>query len=139
MTELSNQYPTDALQALDASHHLHPFTDHGALRKEGSRVIVKGEGVWLTDSDGNRIMDGMAGLWNVQIGHGRSEIADAVAAQMRELSYYNTFFKTTHPPVIELSEMIANLHRNPTTRCSTSPPDRRRTTQSCGWYATTGT
>lgn len=44
MTELSNQYPTDALQALDASHHLHPFTDHGALRKEGSRVIVKGEG-----------------------------------------------------------------------------------------------
>lgn len=113
MTELSNQYPTDALQALDASHHLHPFTDHGALRKEGSRVIVKGEGVWLTDSDGNRIMDGMAGLWNVQIGHGRSEIADAVAAQMRELSYYNTFFKTTHPPVIELSEMIAKLAPEP--------------------------
>jgi putrescine aminotransferase len=113
MTELSNQYPTDALQALDASHHLHPFTDHGALRKEGSRVIVKGEGVWLTDSDGNRIMDGMAGLWNVQIGHGRTEIADAVAAQMRELSYYNTFFKTTHPPVIELSEMIAKLAPEP--------------------------
>jgi putrescine aminotransferase len=113
MTELSNQYPTDALQALDASHHLHPFTDHGALRKEGSRVIVKGEGVWLTDSDGNRIMDGMAGLWNVQIGHGRTEIADAVAAQMRELSYYNTFFKTTHPPVIELSQMIAKLAPEP--------------------------
>lgn len=113
MSELSNTYPTDALQALDASHHLHPFTDHGSLRQEGSRVIVKGDGVWLTDSDGKRIMDGMAGLWNVQIGHGRTEIADAVAAQMRELSYYNTFFKTTHPPVIALSEMIAKLAPDP--------------------------
>lgn len=113
MSELSNKYPTSALQALDASHHLHPFTDHGALRQEGARIIVKGEGVWLTDSDGNRIMDGMAGLWNVQIGHGRHEIADAVAAQMRELSYYNTFFKTTHPPVIELSQKIAQLAPEP--------------------------
>lgn len=109
MSELSNLYPTAALQELDASHHLHPFSDHGSLRKEGARIIVKGEGVWLTDSDGNRIMDGMAGLWNVQIGHGRHEIADAVAQQMRELSYYNTFFKTTHPPVIELSAIIAKL------------------------------
>jgi putrescine aminotransferase len=113
MSELSNLYPTDALQALDAKHHLHPFTDHRSLRREGSRVIIKGEGVWLTDSDGNRIMDGMAGLWNVQVGHGRAEIADAVAAQMRELSYYNTFFKTTHPPVIKLSEMIAKLAPDP--------------------------
>ena len=113
MNERSNMYPTDALKALDASHHLHPFTDHGSLRQEGSRIIVKGEGVWLTDSEGNRIMDGMAGLWNVQIGHGRGEIADAVAAQMRELSYYNTFFKTTHPPVIELSALIAELAPEP--------------------------
>lgn len=113
MSDLSNKYPTAALQALDASHHLHPFTDHGALRTEGVRVIVNGDGVWLTDSDGNRIMDGMAGLWNVQIGHGRHEIADAVATQMRELSYYNTFFKTTHPPVIALSEKIAQLAPEP--------------------------
>ncbi len=113
MNERSNRFPTGALKALDARHHLHPFTDHGTLRREGSRVIVKGEGVWLTDSDGQRIMDGMAGLWNVQIGHGRQEIVDAVAAQMRELSYYNTFFKTTHPPVIELSELIARLAPEP--------------------------
>lgn len=113
MSDLSNTYPTSALQALDASHHLHPFTDHGSVRKEGARVIVKGEGVWLTNSDGNRIMDGMAGLWNVQVGHGRQEIVDAVAAQMRELSYYNTFFKTTHPPVVELSQRIAELAPEP--------------------------
>ena len=113
MNELSNTYPTDALRALDARHHLHPFTDHGSLRKEGTRIIVKGEGVWLTDSDGKRIMDGMAGLWNVQVGHGRTEIVDAVADQMRQLSYYNTFFKTTHPPVIALSEKIASLAPEP--------------------------
>ncbi|MEM1288395.1 MAG: aspartate aminotransferase family protein [Pseudomonadota bacterium] len=113
MSKLSNAFPTAELQALDARHHLHPFTDHGALRREGSRVIVKGEGVWLTDSDGHKIMDGMAGLWNVQIGHGRHEVADAVAAQMRELAYYNTFFKTTHPPVIELSQKLAALAPEP--------------------------
>ena len=113
MTELSNLYPTEALRDLDARHHLHPFTDHGSLRREGSRVIVRGEGVWLTDSDGNRIMDGMAGLWNVQLGHGREEIVEAVAAQMRQLAYYNTFFKTTHPPVIALSETLARLAPDP--------------------------
>ncbi|MBV6656936.1 MAG: aspartate aminotransferase family protein [Devosiaceae bacterium] len=113
MNELSNAYPTDFFQALDAKHHLHPFSDHGALRQEGARVIVKGEGVWLTDSDGNRIMDGMAGLWNVQVGHGRTEIVDAVANQMRQLSYYNTFFKTTHPPVVALSQRLAQLAPEP--------------------------
>ena len=113
MAGASNVFPTAALRAADARHHLHPFTDHGSLRREGARVIVRGDGVWLTDSDGNRILDGMAGLWNVQVGHGRAEIADAVAAQMKELAYANTFFKTTHPPVIALSETLARLAPEP--------------------------
>ncbi|WP_340161811.1 aspartate aminotransferase family protein [uncultured Hoeflea sp.] len=97
------------LKVLDHKHHLHPFTDHGALGVDERRVIAKADGVWLWDTDGNRIMDGMAGLWCVNAGHGRQEIVEAVRAQMSELSYYNTFFKTTHPPVIELSEMLAGL------------------------------
>ncbi len=105
----SNRLPTADLQMRDAAHHLHPFTDYGALNAEGSRVIVKGDGAWLWDSDGNRIMDAMAGLWCVQIGHGRPEIAEAVYRQMQELSYYNTFFKTTHPPAIDLAEKLAEL------------------------------
>lgn len=105
----SNRLPTADLQMRDAAHHLHPFTDYGALNAEGSRIIVKGDGVWLWDSDGNRIMDGMAGLWCVQIGHGRTEVAEAVYRQMQELSYYNTFFKTTHPPAIDLAEKLAEL------------------------------
>ena len=100
---------TAELRALDAAHHLHPFSDTKSLNEEGSRIIVKAEGVWLTDSDGNRILDGMSGLWCVNVGYGREEIVEAVAAQMRELPYYNTFFKTTHRPVIELSAKLAEL------------------------------
>lgn len=94
---------------LDAAHHLHPFSDMGKLNRHGSRVIVKAEGVYLWDSDGNRIIDGMAGLWCVNVGYGRRELADAAYRQLRELPYYNTFFKTTHPPVIALSALLAEL------------------------------
>ncbi|MEM7397341.1 MAG: aspartate aminotransferase family protein [Pseudomonadota bacterium] len=102
-------HSTRDLQSLDEAHHLHPFTDHGSLLPDQRRVITRGEGVWLWDSDGNRLLDGMSGLWCAQVGHGRREIADAVHAQMTELSYYNTFFKTTHEPVIHLSAMLAEL------------------------------
>lgn len=109
MNRISNQFPTTDLQEADAAHHLHPFSDHESLNREKSHVIVRGEGVFLWDSDGNRIMDGMAGLWCVNIGHGRREIADAVHEQMLQLSYYNTFFKTTHPPVVALAKKLAEL------------------------------
>jgi putrescine aminotransferase len=100
---------TARYRALDAAHHLHPFSDTRSLNASGPRVIVRGEGVWLTDSDGNRYIDGMAGLWCVNIGHGRPEIAEAVARQMGEIAYYNTFFRTTHPAVAELSAAIAEV------------------------------
>ena len=109
MMNIHNKYPTAHYRALDAAHHLHPFSDARSLNSEGARVIVKGEGVWLTDSDGNRILDGMAGLWCVNIGHGRAEVAEAVQRQMAEISYYNTFFKTTHPPAVELAALLAEI------------------------------
>lgn len=109
MNKISNEFPTLQLQEADAAHHLHPFSDHESLNREKSRVIVRGDGVFLWDSDGNRFLDGMAGLWCVNVGHGRDEIADAVREQMVQLSYYNTFFKTTHPPVVALSEKLAEL------------------------------
>ncbi len=97
------------LQELDARHHLHPFTDSIALEKRGARVITKADGVYLWDAEGNKFLDGMAGLWCVNVGYGRKEILDAVAAQMQQLPYYNTFFQTTHPPVVELSAKVAEL------------------------------
>ena len=100
---------TADLRQKDAAHHFHPFTDHKTLGLDERRVIVRADGVWMWDSDGNRILDGMAGLWCVNVGHGRQEIVEAVRAQMSELSYYNTFFKTTTLPAIELSEMLAEI------------------------------
>jgi putrescine aminotransferase len=100
---------TAEYRALDAAHHIHPFSDMGSLNRAGARVIVKAHGVYLWDSDGNKILDGMAGLWCVNVGYGRKELADAAFRQMRELPYYNTFFRTTHPPVIELSALLAQL------------------------------
>lgn len=103
------QRTTQEWQALDAAHHLHPFSDMGSLNKAGSRVIVRAEGVYLWDSNGNKIIDGMAGLWCVNVGYGRRDIAEAAYQQMLELPFYNTFFKTTHPPVIELSKLLAEV------------------------------
>jgi len=97
------------LKVLDHAHHFHPFTDHAHLGIDERRVISRADGVWLWDTDGNRILDAMAGLWCVNVGHGRMEIADSVRAQMGELSYYNTFFKTSHLPVIELSARLAEI------------------------------
>lgn len=94
---------------LDARHHLHPFTNHHSLRTGHSRLIVKGEGPYVWDSEGNRILDGMAGLWTTNIGYGRKELAQAAYDQMIELPFYNTFFRTSHPRVIELSKRLADL------------------------------
>jgi putrescine aminotransferase len=109
MNPRPNLYPTAELKAKDSAHYLHPFTDYKSLSAEGARVIVEAKGVWLTDSDGNRMLDGMAGLWTTAVGHGRHEIAEAVYLQMQELAYYNSFFKTTNPPAILLAEKLAQL------------------------------
>ncbi len=94
----------------DRRHHWHPFTDHKDLsEKGGSRIITWAEGVYSYDSDGNKILDGMAGLWCVNLGYSRQELVDAAAAQMQELPYYNNFFQCAHPPSIELSQLLSNL------------------------------
>ena len=109
MTKITNHLPTKELQALDAAHHMHPFTDDAALAKKGARIITRGKGVWLTDSEGQQIIDGMAGLWCVNIGYGRKDLAEVAAQQMEELCYYNTFFQTSHVPAIALAAKIAEL------------------------------
>ncbi len=109
MTRITNHMPTKELQALDAAHHMHPFTEDTALAKKGARIITRARGVWLTDSEGNRILDGMAGLWCVNVGYGRKDLAEVAARQMEELCYYNTFFQTSHVPAIALAAEIAKL------------------------------
>ncbi|KEJ97151.1 putrescine aminotransferase [Pseudosulfitobacter pseudonitzschiae] len=109
MAAITNHLPTAELQALDAAHHMHPFTTNNDLAAKGARIITRADGVYLTDSEGNHILDGMAGLWCVNIGYGRGELADVAARQMRELPFYNTFFMTSHAPVIALAAKIAEL------------------------------
>ena len=109
MSQISNHLPTAELQAIDAAHHMHPFTANGELADKGARIITRAKGVTLTDSEGNEILDAMAGLWCVNIGYGRDELADAAARQIRELPYYNTFFQTTHVPALALAKKLADL------------------------------
>ncbi|SHF51507.1 putrescine aminotransferase [Modicisalibacter ilicicola DSM 19980] len=103
------QQTTADLQRLDRAHHLHPFTDFKALGEEGSRIITHAEGVYVHDSEGHRILDGMAGLWCVNLGYGREELVEAATRQMRELPFYNNFFKSTHPPAVKLAEKLSQL------------------------------
>jgi putrescine aminotransferase len=94
---------------LDALHHLHPFTNHKSLRAGTTRVIVRGDGPYIWDSEDKRVLDGMAGLWTCNVGYGRRELAQAAYDQILELPFYNTFFKTTHPPVALLSRRLAAI------------------------------
>jgi adenosylmethionine-8-amino-7-oxononanoate aminotransferase len=92
------------------SHLVHSFADLWSLKQAGeTTVISRGEGAHVYDAAGNRFLDGIGGLWCVNVGHGREEIIDAIAAQMRELDYYSTFYNLTHPLASQLSEKIAAL------------------------------
>jgi putrescine---pyruvate transaminase len=96
-------------QAADASHFLHPFTDHQALASKGVRVITRGEGLYVWDSEGQRLFDAMSGLWCVNVGYGQTALIDAATQQIRTLPYYNAFFQTTTPAAIALAERLAAL------------------------------
>lgn len=105
----SNNPQTREWQALSSDHHLAPFSDFKQLKEKGPRIITHAKGVYLWDSEGNKILDGMAGLWCVAIGYGREELADAASKQMRELPYYNLFFQTAHPPALQLAKAISDI------------------------------
>jgi putrescine---pyruvate transaminase len=100
---------TRELQQLDSAHYLHPFTDHKALAAKGSRVITRAEGCYIYTSEGDRILDGMSGLWCVALGYGRKELSDAAYKQMLELPYYNSFFQSSTPPAIELARLLKEV------------------------------
>lgn len=100
---------TKRLQKLDALHHIHPFTHTEALSREGVRVITRAKGVYVWDSEGNKLIDGMAGLWCVQVGYGNKELARAGSEVLKTLPYYNHFFKTTNPWTVELAAKLVQL------------------------------
>ncbi len=99
-------------QALDCDHYLHPFTYHKDLREKKSRIITRADGAYIYDADDNEILDGMSGLWCVNVGYGREELVEVAAKQLQELPYYNSFFQCAHPPSIELSRLLQEVSQS---------------------------
>ena len=106
---MSGEDDTGRWRELDRRHHLHPFTNPAELARKDVRLITRADGCWLWDSEGNRILDGMAGLWCVNVGYGRAELVEAARRQMAELPFYNTFFQTATPPAVELAARLAGI------------------------------
>ena len=104
MTDFTNE-----IQAIDSAHYMHPFTDHAGLSAKGARIITKADNIYIWDSEGNKILDAMSGLWCVNVGYGQQALVDAAAKQMTELPYYNSFFQTTNVPAVKLAEKIVQL------------------------------
>ncbi len=98
-----------ALRQMDEAHFVHPFTDHTDLHRQGTHVVEEASGCFITDETGRRLLDGLAGLWCVNAGYGRREIADAVYRQMTRLAYYPSFFNSTTEPTILLADKLAAL------------------------------
>jgi adenosylmethionine-8-amino-7-oxononanoate aminotransferase len=105
MRKLSNE----ELKAENARHLLHPMTHPGTVREAPPDIIVRGDGSWIWDVDGHRLIDGVGGLWCANLGFGRREIRDAIVAQLDELPFYNTFRGANHPRAIELSQRLVNV------------------------------
>lgn len=93
--------------ATDQAHLLHPL--HHPSAHASTKLWVKGEGAWITDSTGRRYLDGLSGLWNVNIGHGRRELADAAQKQMATLAFHSAYAGGTNEPAIALAERLSAI------------------------------
>ena len=100
---------TKEIQAQDSAHFIHPFTDHGDLATRGARVITKADGIYIWDSEGEKLFDAMSRLWCVNVGYGRKALAEAAYQQMMTLPFYNSFFQTTNVPAVKLATKLASL------------------------------
>jgi putrescine aminotransferase len=106
---MANSVPhLEELRKMDRAHHLHPFTDHAAMHPGGTHILTGGKGVYLQGEEGT-LLDGLAGLWCVNVGYGRKEIVDAVTKQMTELSFYPSFFNSTTEPAVRLADRLGQM------------------------------
>lgn len=118
MDTIENTYHQLALA--DENHHIHPFSNYA--KPSPSTLICHSQGVYVTDHLGNKMLDGIAGLWCVNVGHGRSEIANAMAKQATEMAYYSPFGNLGSPPAARLTQKLISL----------APPNINHVLYSCG-------
>ena len=103
------RFTPEELKAHNAQSLWHPMAHPQAMKESPPDIIVRGEGAFIWDVDGHRLVDGVGGLWSVNLGFGRREIRDAIVAQLDELAYYNIFRGTSHARAIELAERVCAL------------------------------
>ncbi len=106
---MSQAYGTEQWQTLDKAHHLHPFTDFRQYAKGGGRIITGAEHIYIVDSEGNRILDGMSGLWCCNLGYSQNRINEAVSRQLQQLPYYNNFFNCSNQPAVEMAKALVDV------------------------------
>lgn len=104
-----NRTDTTSIRDKDRAHLLHPYTDFSSFAAEGSQIIERAHGMHVTDTEGRRLLDGIAGLWCVNIGHGRKEMAKVISDQVMNMEYYNPFGHSSNVPASELGAKLAEL------------------------------
>lgn len=106
---MNQQVAADHLKKLDQAHHLHPFTDFQDYAEHGGRIFSRAEHVYIYDSEGHRMLDGMSGLWCCNLGYSQQSITEAIYAQLQELPYYNNFFQCSNQPAAELASALVDV------------------------------
>jgi len=106
---MTTKLDTAQLRQLDRAHHLHPFTNLRKYSQQGGRIISRAEHIYIYDSDGNRMLDGMSGLWCCNLGYSQNSIKDAIYAQLQELPFYNNFFQCSNETAVELARALVEV------------------------------
>jgi len=100
---------SQGLRELDRSHHFHPFTDLRDYAAHGGRIVSRAEHIYIHDTDGNKLLDGMSGLWCCNLGYSQHQIVEAIYRQLQELPFYNNFFRCANQPAVELARALAEV------------------------------
>ena len=103
------QHDIETLWQQDKDHFVHPFTDFSDFHQSGCDIIAHSEGAYIYDIKENKYLDGIAGLWCVNIGHGRAELGQVMAEQATKMAYYSPFNNLSNIPAIQLSAKLASL------------------------------
>ncbi len=122
--------------ARDVKYHLHPVTDARRHEETGPIIIERGEGIYVIDSDGNRLIEGLSGLWNTAVGFGEPRLVEAATRQLRELPYYHTFSSKSNLRAIELAERLVAMSPEPLTHVffTNSGSEANDTVVKMVWY-----
>jgi putrescine aminotransferase len=106
---MNQRAETQRLQKLDQAHHLHPFTNLQNYSQHGGRIVSRAEHIYIYDSDGHKMLDGMSGLWCCNLGYSQQSIKNAISAQLNDLPFYNNFFNCSNQPAVELASALVEI------------------------------